>query len=96
MVLDFNLKFKLVCKTFPNVYGTGKYSYNKKYQLKTRMEDLNDDSDMKRYFQALWLSGSWDDIDGRKYAMRWLKCDPNLDARGTVPLYLDNEDMKQV
>eukprot|EP01051_Picozoa_sp_SAG22_P017637 SAG22_NODE_2770_length_2226_cov_2.314998_1_plen_222_part_00 len=50
---DFNSQFKLVCKTFPNVYGTGKYSYNKKYQLKTRMGDLNDDSDMKRYFQAL-------------------------------------------
>ena len=50
---DFNSQFNLVCKTFPNVYGTGKYCYNKKYQLKTRMEDLNDNSDMKRYFQAM-------------------------------------------
>jgi hypothetical protein len=50
---SFNSQFNLVCKTYPNVYGTGKFCYNKKYQLKTRMEDLNDDSDMKRYFQAL-------------------------------------------
>ena len=50
---EFNSQFNLICKTFPKVYGTGKYQYNKKYQLKTRIEDTNDDSDMKRYFQAL-------------------------------------------
>eukprot|EP01052_Picozoa_sp_SAG31_P048620 SAG31_NODE_10250_length_1164_cov_2.229108_2_plen_92_part_00 len=49
----FNKQFKTICKDYPELYGADKSRQNKKFQLRKRMEDENDKSDMRHYFETM-------------------------------------------